>query len=158
MISSIMSRFSGLLIFAAITSVAAQPAALSPTAIVAFADGKTLYVACGTGNRVLGCDIESQKISSIAMPLAPFGLALSADGLRLYVTCGGPEGFVAILKMVDGRWHQLGTIQAGHTPMAPVISADGKMLYVCNRFDNDVSVIDLGNPARPAVWPRRSWN
>ena len=27
--------------------------------------------------------------------------------------------------------------------MGPAVSPDGKRLYVCNRFDNDVSVIDL---------------
>jgi YVTN family beta-propeller protein len=31
----------------------------------------------------------------------------------------------------------------GHSAMAPVVSPDGKTLYVCNRFNNDVSVIDL---------------
>ena len=34
--------------------------------------------------------------------------------------------------------------------MAPVLSPDGKTLFVCNRFDNDVSVLDLatGQPVR----------
>ena len=27
--------------------------------------------------------------------------------------------------------------------MAPVLSPDGKTLFVCNRFDNDISLIDL---------------
>jgi len=40
----------------------------------------------------------------------------------------------------------VGRIQVGHTAMLPVPSPDGKTLYVCNRFNNDVSVIDL--PAR----------
>jgi YVTN family beta-propeller protein len=35
------------------------------------------------------------------------------------------------------------TISAGHTATAPVLSPDGRTLYVCNRFNNDVSVIDL---------------
>lgn len=34
-------------------------------------------------------------------------------------------------------------LAAGHTAMAPVLSPDGKRLYVCNRFDDDVSVFDL---------------
>src|SRR5262249_40539536 len=36
-----------------------------------------------------------------------------------------------------------GRIPAGHTAMAPVLSPDGKTLYVCNRFNNDVAVVDL---------------
>ena len=136
-------------------------------AVVASADGKTLYLACGTGNQVLGWDIESRKISSIAVPLAPSGLAVSRDDSMLYVTCGGAESCVYTLtlkrgggrgksgdgtgkgeggrwKIEDGRWDSSGTIRVGHTATAPAISADGRTLYVCNRFDNDVSVIDLG--------------
>jgi YVTN family beta-propeller protein len=37
----------------------------------------------------------------------------------------------------------MGNISAGHTAMAPVVGQNGKTLYVCNRFNNDVSVIDL---------------
>ena len=36
-------------------------------------------------------------------------------------------------------------LPAGHTRLAPVLSPDGKTLYVCNRFNDDVSVIDLGD-------------
>jgi YVTN family beta-propeller protein len=39
----------------------------------------------------------------------------------------------------------IGFIHAGHTAMAPVLSPDGRTLYLCNRFDNDVSVIDLAS-------------
>jgi YVTN family beta-propeller protein len=37
----------------------------------------------------------------------------------------------------------LKTISVGHTPMSPVPTADGRCLFVCNRFSNDVSMIDL---------------
>ena len=37
----------------------------------------------------------------------------------------------------------LATLPAGHTALAPVLSPDGKSLYICNRFNNDVSVFDL---------------
>jgi YVTN family beta-propeller protein len=33
---------------------------------------------------------------------------------------------------------------AGHTAMSPVLSPDGRTLYVCNRFEDSVHVIDLG--------------
>jgi YVTN family beta-propeller protein len=46
--------------------------------------------------------------------------------------------------MIDlAKWKITGTIPAGHTAMAPVISPDGNTLYLCNRFDNDIGVIDL---------------
>ena len=37
---------------------------------------------------------------------------------------------------------EAGTIPAGHTAIGPAITPDGKRLYVCNRFNNNVSVID----------------
>ncbi|MHC4511688.1 MAG: YncE family protein, partial [Planctomycetota bacterium] len=36
----------------------------------------------------------------------------------------------------------LRTLPAGHTPTAPVLSPDGELLYVCNRFDNTVTVVN----------------
>jgi YVTN family beta-propeller protein len=35
-------------------------------------------------------------------------------------------------------------LPAGHSACAPILSPDGKTLFVCNRFNNDVSVFDLG--------------
>lgn len=73
----------------------------------------------------------------------------------MYVTCAGTEGEVCAVdvrrgvaednksQVAYGRLDKGGTIRVGHTAMAPMLSADGKTLYVCNRFDNDVSVIDL---------------
>ena len=37
----------------------------------------------------------------------------------------------------------IAAIPAGHTATGAAVSPDGKRLYVCNRFNNDVSVIDL---------------
>ena len=36
------------------------------------------------------------------------------------------------------------TIPAGHGATAPVLSPDGQTLFVCNRFNDDVSFLDLG--------------
>jgi YVTN family beta-propeller protein len=122
--------------------IAAAPVPLSPTAVVASSDGKALYVACATANGVLRFDTTSQKVSdSIAMPESPSGLVLSPDNTRLFVTCAAPESQVCIVDVA--RRKIVDSIPAGHTAMAPVLSPDGKTLYVCNRFNNDVSVIDL---------------
>jgi YVTN family beta-propeller protein len=71
----------------------------------------------------------------------PTGLALSPDGETLYVTCAAPASTV---EAVDwARRKVLRRYRAGHTAMSPLLSPDGKVLYVCNRFNNTVSVIDL---------------
>ena len=131
------------LMLATFTTVAAAPSRyLSPTAIVATKDGSTLFVACATGQRVLKIDTAEGKVAgSFSVPNPPLGLVLSADESTLFVTCGSPEGQLCLLDAKTGRISS--RISVGHTAMAPVLTADGKTLYVCNRFNNDVSVIDL---------------
>ncbi|MCX6906725.1 MAG: cell surface protein, partial [Verrucomicrobia bacterium] len=119
-----------------------QPACLSPAALVASPDGVALYVACATGNRVLALDTASRKVTrSIETPSNPTGLCLSADGARLFVTCAAPVSRVCVVETACGKIVE--EFPAGHTAMAPVLSPDGRTLFVCNRFNNDVSVFDL---------------
>ena len=115
---------------------------LSPTALAATKDGKTLFIACATANRVLCLDTTSRKVlDAITVPQPPSGLVLSPDNVRLFVTCAAPESKVCMVDVA--RRKVVGSIPAGHTAQAPVISPDGKALFVCNQFNNDVSVIDL---------------
>lgn len=115
---------------------------LSPTALAVTSDGNTLFIANATANQVAFFDTGSGKIlRTVKVPEAPSGLALAADGKALYVTCAAPESTVCIVDPAKGGvTHRL---RAGYQAQSPVLSPDGRMLYVCNRFDNDVSVFDL---------------
>lgn len=116
----------------------------SPTALAASPDGHTLYVAFATAGRVAVFDTAARTIvRSIAVPESPQGLALAPDGRALYVTCAAPESTVCVVNTVDGKIET--TIAAGHTTLAPVLSPDGKTLFVCNRFDHQVAFIDLAS-------------
>jgi len=115
---------------------------LSPVALVASKDGKRLYVAEVTAKQVATVDLESGRpTNSWKLPQEPSGLAIAPDGSRLFVTAGGSEGKVYPIDLKKNTI--MAPIATGHTPMAPVISADGQTLYVCNRFQNEVQVIDL---------------
>jgi len=115
---------------------------LGPIDVVASHDGRTLFAACADGKGIAVVDVAAGKVSkSLAMPAQPTGLVLSPDGTTLYVTCASPEGRVCSVDVVSGKLVQ--TFPVGHGAVGPAISPDGKTLYVCNRFNNNVAVVDL---------------
>ncbi len=115
---------------------------LSPGAVAVSPDGKHLYVACEDARLVLWVELPSGKVvRRVAVVERPTGLAVTPDGARLLVTCAAVQSTVAVLDAVSGQ--ALAAIAVGHTATGPAVSPDGRWLYACNRFDNDVSVIDL---------------
>ena len=116
---------------------------LSPHILVG-GKGNVLYVATATAKKVVVFDQAAQKVTG-EIPLAclPSGMVLSPDALRLYVTATSSRGEVHSVD-IDARRTSL-LANAGHTPNCPVLSPDGKTLYVCNRFNNNVSVIDVSS-------------
>ena len=121
---------------------AQQNSFLAPSAVVASANGGKLYVTCEATAEVLVFDTGAKQVDArISVVPSPSGLALSQDGTRLYVTCSGPASTVCIVDTVKGEVTD--RLQAGYHAQSPVLSPDGRTLYVCNRFNNDVSVFDL---------------
>ncbi len=119
---------------------------LSPCALAADASRGRVYVARHTDSSIGVIDTaENLLVQAFAVPAAPNGVALSPDGLLLYVTAGAADGRVYVLEAASGTLLQ--TIFAGHTPLSPAVSPDGTTLYVCNRFNDDVSVIRLADGA-----------
>jgi YVTN family beta-propeller protein len=120
----------------------AVAAYLGPMAVVAAKNGRTLFVVNADAHQVMIVDAGSRKtLRSISLPAEPTGATLSPDGARLYVTCAAPRSTVAVIETGSGKL--IGSLAAGHTASGPAIAPDGRRLYVCNRFQNDVSVIDL---------------
>jgi DNA-binding beta-propeller fold protein YncE/mono/diheme cytochrome c family protein len=132
-----------------ILSAKAGEECLSPFALVADNEDKNLYVAEATAKQVAVFNIDEGKVTKvISLPEQPTGLALAPDGRLVYVTAGGPEGKVYIIDLKSGKIQD--TLPAGHTPVAPVISSDGKVLYICNKFNNNISIYDLTTKSEPA--------
>ncbi len=93
----------------------------------------------------------------------PFGVAIARNGSRLYVSLGGSESVLAIdvqqlLQFVHSRPrpgsgsfaqdlsasgnYVIARIPVGHNPRGLALSNDGSRLYVANRLDDTISVID----------------
>ncbi len=141
---------------------------LSPCALVMAKSGSVLYIAEATADKVAVLDTVSAMITAkIDVPAEPTGLALSGDGKYLYVTCSAPEGCVCVVE--TGANKIIKKIPAGYGAMSPVLNADGTMLYVCNRFGNDISVINtsvgkqvtrikaLREPVAAGITPDGKW-
>ncbi len=127
-------------IAAAHTAQAAQWC--SPTSLTATKDGAQIYIACATSNQLQIYDTASSRISrTIALPAPASGVALSLKEDQLYVTIPSTKSTVRIIEASSGR--PVATIPTAHTTLAPVLSPDGKTLYVVNRFNDEVAVIDL---------------
>ena len=131
-------------------ALAGEVAYLSPSAVVADRTATTLYVAECTASQVAAVDLATGHVKrKYPLPQPPGGLAISPDGARLYVTGAAPAGKVYVIDL--GAGSVLNEIAVGHTPVSPVASSDSRFLYVCNRFSNTVSVIDLKSGKQDSV-------
>ena len=123
-------------------SFAEPPEYYSPGSLALGKDGRCLYVAETTAHAIGVLDTASQKIKrTFSLSGDPTGVMLTPDGKTLCVTVGGADGEVVLVHPESGK--VLGRIPVGHTPMSPVISSDGRFLYVCNRFNSTVSMVEL---------------
>jgi len=105
-------------------------------------DGKLLYVSCQTAARILVFHTASGKITSaIPTPSKPLGLTLNRNGSRLYVSSAGPRGAISVIDTANGSI--IRTLPAGYDAMAPKLSVDEHILYVCNRFNHEIQAINL---------------
>lgn len=133
-------------------ALAARTSYLSPSAVVSDSTGQFLFILESAAGQVAVFDLATSRVRKrFRTPRMATGLALSADGARVYVTAGGPEGEVRALDAATGK--ALGSVRVGHTPMAPVLAPDGETLYVCNRFTNDVSIVQLASMGERARVP-----
>ena len=134
--------------FMAAMSCAAAPSAYtSPEFVSAAPDGKSVYVTAATGAKVLRVQIADGSMSEWKVvsakaakkaPMDPTGVVVAPDGV-VYVTAGIQDGE---LQKFDSTGKLLATAVVGHSPRGPVVSADGKTVFVLNRFSNRVSVVD----------------
>jgi YVTN family beta-propeller protein len=93
----------------------------------------------------------------------PFGVAIAPDKSRLYVTIGGSECVIVIdipqlLRFIHARPrpesgsfaqdlaasgnYVIARIPVGHNPRGLALTHDGRRLFVANRLDDTISVID----------------
>jgi len=113
----------------------APPSAYASPEWLAAANG-TVYATCATGARLAALDAKGLRTWPVVsaagarVPLNPSGVAADGAG-NVYVTAGVQCGELHKYAP-DGKL--LASAPAGHWPCAPVASADGRFVYVANRF------------------------
>lgn len=123
---------------------------LSPEYLAVAPGGKTIYVTAATAGKVLVLDVAGGQVTGEwKLKREPAGVAVAADG-TVYVAAGGVDGVLFKLGP-DGKI--VAKVETGHTPMAPVVSPDGATVYLVNRFNNSVSVVDAASMKVKAVVP-----
>ena len=99
----------------------------------------------------------------------PYGVAITPDKAKVYVSTGGSDSITAIdlRRLLSFIAAKRGTfandlsasanyvqkrIPVGRNPRAIVLSPDGKRLYVANRMDDTLGVIDTARDKLISIW------
>ena len=126
----------------AVTRAPEPSVPLSPSGLLCRASSRDLLVTCAGSKVIVRFDTAKRRVADhIPLPGPPGGLAISPDSERLFVACPATESKICIFDLASTKLS--GEILSGHNATATVAGLDGKTLYACNRFDNDVSVINL---------------
>ena len=130
-----MKQVCGVLVVACACAASAQ-SYLSPEFLAPAPDGGA-YVTEATAARVAEVSRDGRMVRQWPVAANPTGIA--AGGGFVYVTCGEANGELRKYAP-DGACVK--TAAVGHCPCGPVLSKDGRTVYVLNRFLAQVSVLD----------------
>jgi DNA-binding beta-propeller fold protein YncE len=118
-------------------------------------DGRTAVFSCEFAGRVAVVDVPGRRLlRTVDMPvrhtrMGPQDVKLAPDGSRFYIADSDQGG----LWVLNGAATKVvGHIQTGPGAHGLYISRDASKLYVTNRHDNSVSVLDARTGAFVTKW------
>jgi len=115
---------------------------LSPQALVADSQGKTLYIVESTAGRVAQFDLADGKVRrTIDVGGNLSDIAIAPNDKLLFVTVAEPQGKLIVINAQSGKVRL--TINVGHSPCSVTVSPNGSVLYVCNQFNNEIAIVSL---------------
>jgi YVTN family beta-propeller protein len=119
-------------------------------------DGRTAVFSCEFAGRVAVVDVPSRRVvRMIDMPvrnthMGPQDVKLAPDGSRFFIA----DSDQGALWVLDGTaTHVIGQIPTGAGAHGLYVSRDATVLYVTNRHDNSISVLDARTGAPITKWP-----
>jgi len=116
------------------------------------ANGRYLIASCEFGGAVIKVDVAGQKLIG-RLPLEPKGMPqdvkLSPDGAVFYAADMHTNG----IHMIDGEtFKQIGFIPTGKGAHGLYVSRDSKILYISNRGEGTISLLDLASRKLVKKW------
>jgi len=116
------------------------------------ANGRFLIASCEFGEAVIKVDVAEQKLLG-RLPIKPAGMPqdvkTSPDGAVFYVADMHANG----VHLIDGdTFQQIGFIPTGKGAHGLYVSRDSKVLYVSNRMEGSISLIDLATRKVSTKW------
>jgi YVTN family beta-propeller protein len=116
------------------------------------ADGSFLLASCEFGHALIEVDVKTQTyVKTIVLPISaqPQDVKLSPDGRTFFVADKGVNG---VWKVDASSVEVTGFIPTGLGAHGLYISRDFKYLYVTNRDEGSISLIDLATLKVAAKW------
>ncbi len=115
-------------------------------------DGRYMIATCEFSTELIKVDVASQKVLG-HLPLEPKGMPqdcrISPDGKVFYVANMETDG----VHLIDGdSFKQIGFVHTGKGAHGLYFSRDSKYLYVSNRGEGSVSLIDLATRQVATKW------
>jgi YVTN family beta-propeller protein len=116
------------------------------------ADGRYLIASCEFSGELLKVDVAARRlIGKISLPEGsmPQDVKLSPDGKVFYVADMSANG----VHLIDGeRFEVIGTIPTGRGAHGLYVSRDSQVLYVSNRGEGSISLIDFATRKVVKKW------
>ncbi len=118
------------------------------------ADGRTLLASCEFADRLVAVDVAAQRVlRTIVLPRRPDGMPqdvkLSPDGTVFYVADMMADG----VYLIDGAARRvIGFVRTGYGTHGLYIDRTSTRLFVTNRGEGSISVINLATRTQTAKW------
>jgi YVTN family beta-propeller protein len=116
------------------------------------ANGRYLIASCEFGGAVIKFDVAAQKMVG-RLPVTPKGMPqdvkTSPDGAVFYVADMMANG---VHEIDPETFQQIGFIPTGKGAHGLYVSRDSKMMYVSNRGEGSISLIDLATRKVATKW------
>jgi YVTN family beta-propeller protein len=116
------------------------------------ADGSYFIASCEFDGKLLKVETASHKILAtmqLGRPAMPQDVRLSPDAQVFYIADMAADG----VHMIDGdHFSLLGLLKTGKGTHGLLVSRDSKLLYISNRGEGSVSVMDLAKRTIITKW------